>query len=141
MKPVVIDASAAAAWLIPDEKTDAADQLYRLVGTQAGRFHAPSLWHWETGNLLLISARRGRLEPSLLDEGMGLLDACLIEFDPPPDARRRRQILRLASAHQLSFYDAAYLELCVRLDSQFASTDRALLLAAQRCGIERIALD
>ncbi len=141
MKPVVIDASAAAAWLIPDEKTYAADQLYRLVATQADRFYAPSLWHWETGELLLISVRRGRLEPTLLDEGIGLLDACLIEFDPPPDAHRRRQILRLASAHQLSFYDAAYLELCVRLNSQLASTDRALQRAAQRCGIERIALD
>ena len=137
----MIDASAAAAWLIPDEKTDAADQLYRQVGTQAGRFHAPSLWHWETGNLLLMSVRQGRLEPALLDDGMGLLDDCLIEFDPPPDAHRRRQILRLGSAHQLSFYDAAYLELCVRLNSQLASTDRALLAAAQRCGIERIALD
>lgn len=141
MKPVVIDASAAAAWLIPDEQTEAADQLYKQVRIQPGRFHAPSLWHWETGNLLLMSFRRGRVDPSQFAQGLNLLNACLIEFDPPPDAHRRGQILRLAGAHQLTFYDAAYLELCVRLNSQIASTDKALLRAAQACGIERIALD
>jgi predicted nucleic acid-binding protein len=141
VKPVVLDASAAAAWLIPDERTETADQFYVGVRTQAGRFHAPSLWHWETGNLLLMSFRRGRLEQAQLDQGLQLLAACLIEFDPPPDAHRRSQILRLAGAHQLTFYDAAYLELCLRLNSQIASTDKALLRAAQACGIERIALD
>ncbi|MEJ8848051.1 type II toxin-antitoxin system VapC family toxin [Variovorax rhizosphaerae] len=141
MKPVIVDASAAAAWLIPDERTDAADQLYKQVRVQPGRFHAPSLWHWETGNLLLMSLRRGRLDPEQVEQGMKLLGACQIEFDPPPDARRRSAILRMAGAHQLTFYDAAYLELCVRLNGQIASTDKALLRAAQACGIERIALD
>jgi len=141
LKPVIIDASAAAAWLIPDERTDAADQLYKQVRVQPGRFHAPSLWHWETGNLLLMSMRRGRLDSEQVEQGMTLLGACQIEFDPPPDARRRGAIMRLAGAHQLTFYDAAYLELCVRLNSQIASTDKALLRAAQACGIERIALD
>ncbi|MEJ8853531.1 type II toxin-antitoxin system VapC family toxin [Variovorax robiniae] len=141
MKPVIIDASAAAAWLIPDERTDAADQLYKQVRVQPGRFHAPSLWHWETGNLLLMSLRRGRLDPEQVEQGQKLIDACQIEFDPPPDTRRRSAIMRMAGAHQLTFYDAAYLELCVRLNSQIASTDKALLRAAQACGIERIALD
>ena len=141
MKPVVLDASAAAAWLIPDERTDTADRFYQQVRTQAARFHAPLLWHWETGNLLLMSFRRGRIEQAMFDQGLTLLGTCLIEFDPPPDAHRRSQILGLAGAHQLTFCDAAYLELCVRLNSQLASTDQALLRAAQRCGIERIALD
>jgi predicted nucleic acid-binding protein len=141
LKPVIIDASAAAAWLIPDERTEAADQLYKQVRVQPGRFHAPSLWHWEAGNLLIMSFRRGRLDQAQIEQGLNLLGACQIEFDPPPDARRRNAILRMAGAHQLTFYDAAYLELCVRLNSQIASTDKALLRAAQACGIERIALD
>ena len=135
MKPVIIDASAAAAWLIPDERTEAADQLYKQVRVQPGRFHAPSLWHWETGNLLLMSLRRGRLDPEQIEHGMKLLGACQIEFDPPPDARRRTAIMRLAGAHQLTFYDAAYLELAIRRRLPLATIDGKLRLAAKAVGV------
>ncbi|MBA2674928.1 type II toxin-antitoxin system VapC family toxin [Ramlibacter sp.] len=135
MKPVVIDASAAAPWIIPEERTPVSDQLFADVMESSGVFHAPALWIWETANILLVSVRRRRLAAELLDAGLELLGACPIEFDSVPDPHRRAQVMRLANTHGLTIYDAAYLELALRLNSQLASADRQLVAAAKSCGI------
>jgi predicted nucleic acid-binding protein len=135
LKPIVIDASAAAPWLIPEERTAVTDQLYADVAASSGLFHAPLLWFWETSNILLVSLRRGRITTAAMEESLALLAGCPVEMDAPPDAHRRAQIMRLAAVHNLSFYDATYLELALRLNSQLASADKALVAAAKRCGI------
>jgi predicted nucleic acid-binding protein len=135
VKPVVIDASAAAPWLIPDERTPVAAQLYMDVLANPGLFRAPALWLWETSNILLSALRRGRIPPAGMEAGMQLLAQCPIELDSLPDAHRRAQTMRLSETHELTFYDAAYLELALRLNSQLASGDRQLVKAAKSCGI------
>jgi len=135
VKPVVIDASAAATWLIPDERTAVAAQLYSDVMASPGLFRSPALWLWETSNILLMALRRGRVDAHGLQAGMALLADCPIEIDAPPDAHRRSQTMRLCEAHGLSYYDASYLELALRLNSQLASADRQLVNAAKACGI------
>jgi len=135
MKPIVIDASAAAPWVIPEERTLVTEQMYADVMTSSGQFFAPQLWIWETSNILLSAFRRQRLSQDALDAGLALLDACPIEFDPAPNLHYRSQTLRLAQAHGLSFYDASYLQLALRLNGQLASLDRRLVQAAKACGI------
>lgn len=134
-KPVVIDASAAAPWLIPEERTPVTDQLYADVMSSKGTYFAPALWLWETANILLVSFRRRRVDQGDFDAGLALLASCPVEFDALPDLHRRAQILRLANVHGLTFYDAAYLELALRLNGQLASADRQLVTAAKSCGI------
>jgi predicted nucleic acid-binding protein len=43
--------------------------------------------------------------------------------------------MRMARAHALSFYDASYLELVLRLNGQLATKDKKLILAAKTCGV------
>jgi predicted nucleic acid-binding protein len=135
MKPIVIDASAAAPWFIPEERTPVTEQFYADVIASPGQFRAPSLWLWETSNILLTAFRRRRMAQDDFDSGLALLDACAIEFDPAPNLHYRSQTMRLAQAHALSYYDASYLELALRLNGQLASLDRALVSAAKSCGI------
>jgi len=135
MKPIVIDASAAAPWFIPEERTPVSDQLYADVMASQRAFFAPALWLWETANVLLVAYRRRRMAAESFEQGLDLLGACPIELDLPPDLHRRRQTMRLANTHGLAFYDAAYLELALRLNSQLASADRQLVAAAKNCGI------
>jgi predicted nucleic acid-binding protein len=135
LKPIVVDASAAAPWFIPEERTAVSNQLYADVMASSGLFHAPALWVWETCNVLLVAARRRHLQQEEIDVGLALLAGCPIEFDMVPDAHRRAQTMRLAQVHGLTFYDAAYLELALRLNSQLASADRKLVEAAKTCGI------
>ena len=66
---LVVDASIAAAWVLPDEDNAAADGPLHRMAAEGGV--APGLiWH-ELRNILLMAARRGRLSeaevvPSLM---------------------------------------------------------------------------
>jgi len=135
MKPIVIDASAAAAWVMPDEVSDAALRMYAEATQPNDVFHAPSLWVWETGNILVMGRARGRVDDDQIERAQALLAATNISFDPVPSLHRRAQIGRMAQAHGLTFYDASYLELVLRLNGQLASLDKKLVAAARACGI------
>ena len=120
---------------MPDERQAAADDLYAQARLVPNLFHAPLLWIWEMGNVLAMGHRRKRISAEEVEQGLGLLGAARIVFDAMPDAHRQTQIARLAATHDLTCYDAAYLELVLRLNGQLASRDRDLLSAAASCGI------
>ena len=61
MAACVIDASIAAAWILPDERNEAADALMAGLAATPGR--VPSLFWFETRSLFLNAERRGRLKP------------------------------------------------------------------------------
>jgi predicted nucleic acid-binding protein len=135
VKPTVIDASAAAAWVIPDEFNDAAKELYAHACAEDSGFHAPPIWPWEMGNMLLMAQRRQRIAPGSAEAALQTLAQTKIQLDPAPDLHRQQQVMRLAFTHDLSCYDAGYLELVLRLNGQLASRDKKLLSAAAACGI------
>jgi predicted nucleic acid-binding protein len=135
MKPIVIDASAAAAWVMPDELRDAALDLYAQARVEEDLFHAPQLWPWEVGNILVMGLRRERITAEQVEEGLQTLAAAHINLDATADLHRQAQISRLALTHNLTYYDAAYLELVLRLNGQLASLDSRMLAAARTCGI------
>ncbi|MBE7941205.1 MULTISPECIES: type II toxin-antitoxin system VapC family toxin [Ramlibacter] len=135
MKPIVIDASASAAWVMPDERNPAADELYLQARTEKDRFHAPALWPWEMGNMMVMGVQRERITADEVDAGLALVAGAHVTVEPPPDRHRQAQVARLALAHGLTYYDAAYLELVLRLNGQLASHDQQLLAAARACGI------
>jgi predicted nucleic acid-binding protein len=135
LKPVVIDASVAATWVIQEESTPATQALYGLVCEDSQTYHAPLLWHWETSNLLLSAARARRISDEEYELALQLFEACQLNFDVMLTMHRKQQVLRLAKTHQLTFYDATYLELVLRLNGQLASFDKQLINAARACGI------
>ena len=135
MKPWVIDASVAVAWLIPEHQKDLTDHHYGQARSQTGLYHAPSLWTWQVGQALLLACRGGRLPRAHYERGLELVAQAQVEIDPPLSLHRLSQVLRLAEAHNLSYFDAAYLELVVRLNGTLVSCDAGLLQAARACGI------
>ncbi|MBC5764368.1 type II toxin-antitoxin system VapC family toxin [Ramlibacter albus] len=135
VKATVIDASAAAAWVIPDEANDAAKQLFAHACLDDSGFSAPTLWQWEMGNMLLQAQRRQRIAAGAPELALQTLALVQMQFDPAPDLHRQSQIMRLAQTHQLTYYDATYLELVLRLNGQLASRDDKLVAAARTCGI------
>lgn len=135
MKPVVVDASVAGSWLLPDEFSEAAANLYAQARLNESPFFAPALWLWETGNLLELAVVRQRIDPSTQQACTATLRAANVQIDAVPNAHRLDQTARLAATHKLTFYDAAYLELVLRLNGQLASHDKALVNAAKSCGI------
>ena len=135
MKPTVVDASVAGAWVLPDEQADAAEALFAQACLPDAGFHAPALFPWEIGNILSTARKRQRIGVDAVELALQTLAATRIQLDASPDLHRQLQVARLAQTHELTYYDAAYLELVLRLNGQLASRDRELLDAARTCGI------
>ena len=91
----------------------------------------PGVWWYELRNALIVNERRGRLRAE--DTRATLAD--LDEMDIAVDARHDTPtVLGLARRHELSVYDAAYLEVALRRGLPLASLDRQLIQAATASG-------
>jgi predicted nucleic acid-binding protein len=123
--PLVIDASVVAAWHFPDERNSQSDSIMDRLEHDSARM--PALSWFEVRNVLLMGERRGRTSRKHTESFLDFLRSLPIELAPLPD---EVAVLSLARRHQLSFYDAAYLELAQREGIALATIDRALLRAA-----------
>ena len=130
----VLDCSVAMAWVFADEATVATARLLdSLVGDRA---YVPSLWPVEVASVLLATTRRGRIGLEEWPAICANLEALPIEIDPVSPSRAWGATLDLARRHELSAYDAMYLELAVRLQIPLATLDRKLRTAGQAAGID-----
>ena len=89
-------------------------------------------------NILLTTERRGRIDAAkrkLMAEALRELG--VIE-QPPTQESVFGAIMELASKHRLSSYDAAYLELAIRLGLPLATLDKPFRAAAEAEGVTLI---
>src|SRR5947209_90177 len=108
----VLDNSVTMVWGFDDEADAYADAILgRMPGLQA---HVPSLWPLEVANALLVGERR-RITPADAARFLAILSAFPIAVDGETAAHAWADTMHLARAHTLSAYDAAYLELAIRL--------------------------
>jgi predicted nucleic acid-binding protein len=130
----VLDASVAGPWALADEPSEAANRIAaKLLIEEA---IVPPLWWYEVRNLLVVCERRGRIKKSDSDYFLARLDRYPIRIDPEI---AKDETLVLARKHQLTIYDAAYLELAIRSSVSLATLDRALEAAAIAEGVEIVA--
>jgi predicted nucleic acid-binding protein len=137
--PFVLDASVSAVWALIDETNPLATQI--LDGWAANPLHpeaafVPSLWWFEIRNLLVINERRKRITAADSASFLRVLSSFPIEIDEEPD---EDAIFGFARRHQLSFYDATYLEIAHRKGLPLATLDKALRTAAEAAGIPLLA--
>jgi predicted nucleic acid-binding protein len=130
----VVDVSASLPWCFQDEATSWTEALLdRLsAGEQA---HVPALWPVELGNGLLMGTRRNRIPASRAESFLATAYALPILIQPPLTRLESEAILQLCQKHRLTFYDATYLELSIRLALPLATLDDALLKAAPLEGV------
>lgn len=131
MDRLIVDASLAIAWVHPGQATPETDRLLAEVGTGTAVI-VPALWPVETANVLLVLERRGKLTG---DERMTAVEALTslgVEIDHEMSALAFTRLSQLASELTLSVYDAAYLELALRLGVPLACKDGPLREAARK---------
>jgi predicted nucleic acid-binding protein len=131
---IVIDASVALAWCFKDERTAVTAELLERVQTDLAA--VPILWHLEIANLLALAERRGRITSAESAELIALLETLEIAVDEETPSRAFGRVLDLARSERLTAYDAAYLDLAMRLGAPLASKDRDLCNAAERVGVK-----
>jgi len=141
----VLDASVALSWCFPDEASEYADKVLERLAVA----HDPNesvvamvsvMWSLEITNALLVGERRGRLKEAQSMQVIGYLQALNIIIDDAGQGRTFGITLSLAREHNLSSYDAAYLELAMRLAVPLATQDKKLLVAAQNSGVVLLAI-
>lgn len=130
----VVDASAVIAWLTPEDRSD--DVAAALAEGKRTSLTAPSLLDAEVANVLRTMRRRGELDDAYVAEALERyfrLNVTIEEATDRHSSLRRAAIL--SRDHDLTVYDAIYLELAIRSEQPLISLDRALTRAAEACGV------
>ena len=129
---IVVDASVAGAWVLPDEGSRRADRLLGRILSDDLQLCVPALWIYEVTNLLWSAERRGRMTSDGTAEAQALLGSLSRETFDHESALARERVTNLARKFGLSAYDAAYLELADRLQCDLATLDDRLARAAKQ---------
>ncbi|WP_435008105.1 type II toxin-antitoxin system VapC family toxin [Tundrisphaera lichenicola] len=130
---LVLDGSLTLAWYFSDETDPYADAV--ALGLATRQAVVPSLWRLEIANTLVVVERRKRSTEAQAAAFIARLQVLPIVIDDETDVRAWSETIRLARAHTLSAYDAAYLELAMRRGLPLASLDDELKAAAKAVGV------
>lgn len=94
------------------------------------------LWWYEVTNVLCVAERKKMLKEVDVQRITGLLSGFPMETDEARGFSYIRRLCEVARTYGLSSYDAAYLELAIRIDAQLATLDKELVAAANACGVK-----
>lgn len=123
MKTVVVDASVAVKWFLPEDGSVQAGTL--LEGKH--RLIAPDLLWTEVANVLWKIARRGAITA---DEAQQMLrDASAMPVEIIESLPLLPEALRVATAADRSVYDSLYIALAAREKASVITADQRLVNA------------
>ena len=129
----VLDGSITLVWAFEDETDPYAEAVADSLENKPAI--VPAVWPLEVANALLVGERRKRITEAKVAQFLTLLQSLPITVDDETVLRAWQETLHLARLHDLSEYDATYLELAVRLGLPLASLDDKLKTAATAAGV------
>lgn len=135
MEEFVLDCSVTMAWCFADEATRETEELLDSLVSER-RAHTPSIWPFEVANVLLVGERRDRINQRDASRFLTRLWALPITIEPEITLPIAQSIINLGRVHQISAYDAAYLELALRNGLPFATLDNTLKKIAESLEID-----
>ena len=121
MSVFVVDASVVIKWFVPEVQTDAA----RRWLASSHEYLSPDLLFPEAGNAIWKKVRRGELT---VDEGQRLVDdlsGVAVEAIAMRDLAADAHAVAVSTG--LTVYDAMYVALAVRLETQVITADGRLM--------------
>jgi predicted nucleic acid-binding protein len=130
----VADASVAIGWVHPAQATRETAAMLDAIADGA-TLEVPALWPLEVANALVVLVRRRKLADDERRAGLGWLQGLRIRIDHEMSGLAFSRLSELATAYQLSVYDAAYLELAARRRLALGCSDGPLRAAARRAGV------
>lgn len=129
----VVDCSVAMAWLFYHEATPKTAALLNRLATETAL--VPAWWFIEIINVLAMAERKGRITPTQSDAFIADLGKLGFERDDEAPDRAFTNLLVLCRKHQLTSYDAVYLELAIRRNLPLATLDEDLRKTAKKVGV------
>lgn len=133
MSGLVIDASIVLAWYFADEVSPPPGFIGKLIDEP---ITVPAHFEAEVANGVVMGERRRRSAPPQAAALVAFLDHLELEQDSEGTQEALLRVLPLARAHNLTIYDALYLELAERRGLPLATRDGDLADAARAVGVE-----
>ena len=130
---LVVDASASVAWFLPDEFDAQAAALLDFVAVHGAL--VPALWAVEMQNALRNAHRRRRVNADGAQDILLRLAQLPLRVVDATERPAFHGALALALEHDLSVYDAVYLDVAMRYRAHLASRDARVVAIAQSVGI------
>jgi predicted nucleic acid-binding protein len=128
----VLDSSVALAWFFADEADAYANDVAHKFAS--ARALVPAIWPLEIANTIVMGERRKRSTEAQAARWLTYLQGLPIDVEPTVITFAWGNVLRLAREHQVSTYDAAYLELALRRSRPLATLDDGLRTALRAAG-------
>jgi predicted nucleic acid-binding protein len=129
---IVVDNSMALAWTLEDEHSAASDAILEVVTSQGG--HVPFIFRAEFANGLTMAVRRKRVDDQGRSEALAFMEGLNLTHDLE-GSMRISSAVALADKHDLTVYDALYLELAQRVGCPLATFDKKLSNAARSAAV------
>lgn len=124
MTIVVVDASVAAKWFLPEDDSDIAERLLAA----AGEIHAPDLMRIEVANTFWKHILGKNVTLADWEFARPRLERCVSRWHA--SGPLIAEATRMACAAEHPIYDFVYLVLAQRLGAPFVTADRRFLSLA-----------
>jgi predicted nucleic acid-binding protein len=129
----VIDNSIVMTWCFDDQANPYGDAILESLSEAVAV--VPVIWPLEVVNVLLVAERHLRLHESDSVRFISLLSQLPILVERAWPERMMKDWLALSRANDLSSYDAAYLELAMRLGLPIATLNKKIRATAKRVDV------
>jgi predicted nucleic acid-binding protein len=127
----ILDNSVASGWFLENQASPYTEAIAARLNDETA--HVPAVWELELTNVLRTACLRQRMTADHAQTVIAHFGVLPIEVDRTPV--RPGELLALALRFGLSAYDAAYLELALRLQRPIATKDGPLRDAAVASGV------
>jgi len=135
MLRAVIDASVIVSWFFPDATNGVHDSI--LNNIDKIKIYVPSIFEYEFINILLNAEKRKRVDRPAVVEILEIVSQYpLVVESSTALSREIVKFFEMAQTHDLTAYDAAYLELALRLNLPLITYDKLLLNTAKKLKIK-----
>jgi predicted nucleic acid-binding protein len=132
----VLDCSVTMSWCFEDKMTPETDAVYTRTDDEA--VVVPYGWFGEVINALIVGERRGRISANASERFLQDVQKLPSTIDLDVAESGFNSLPLLCRRHQLTAYDATYLELAMRMALPLATLDDALIRAAKAENVELI---
>lgn len=129
--PFVLDNSVVSGWYLENQADDYTSAVARRLRDDTAS--VPGIWELEFANVLRTICLRQGMTADQAQQVVAQIDRLPIDVDRLPVSRG--QLLAVSLRFGLSSYDAACLELALRLQCPIAAQDAALKEAAMASGV------
>jgi predicted nucleic acid-binding protein len=126
---MVVDASYMLALLLPDEAFEGSEVHFTRFFDEG--IVVPAHWNAEISNSMVFAYRKQRITLEYRKSALRRLNDLPIARDLQSIEACFHATIELSDIHRLTIYDAAYLELALRLNSHLATLDKELARAAR----------